>query len=53
MKAVLLNGTEVDFDGANVQEVSVSIFDDVICVVLFDGTVYEASSLETTKSIRR
>ncbi len=53
MKAVLLNGTEVDFDGANVQEVSVSIFNDRICIVLLDGTVYHAKKLETTKSIRR
>lgn len=53
MKAILLNGTQVEFDGASVQEISASIFDDVICIVLFDGTVYEAQKLETSKNIRR
>ena len=53
MKAILLNGTSVEFDGANVKEVSVSIFNDLICITLFDGTIYKAQKLETTKRIRQ
>ena len=45
MKAVLKSGAVVELTGANIKEITVSITDDVICIVLYDGQVLLAKSL--------
>ena len=44
MKAILKDGTQITFSGAEVKEITVSIFNEIV-IVMNDGNVYIATSL--------
>lgn len=45
MKAILENGTVMYLHGADIKEITVSIHDDLIVIVLYSGGVLLAKSL--------
>ncbi len=46
MKAILKNGSTRKLSGADIKEITVSIFDDTIIIVLHNGDVLLAKSLQ-------
>lgn len=46
MKAILKNGSTRELSGADIKEITVSVFGDAIIIVLHNGEVLMAKSLQ-------